>query len=312
MSATPLWSGGVVVVGCRHNTEEFLAAALTFGRKISGVVTLQQAVADKAQVPTWVDLVAEFGAHVPVYAARTYSLSDQDDRAALEGCRAKVGFCIGWQRLLPDWFLATVAQGVFGMHASQFPLPRGIGRSPINWGIIGGADRLIAQVFRYGAEPDSGDLLESVSVPVLEHDTVHTVQQKCRVVFNRIADRHWDALLAGSVTLTPPSANIEKLVYPKRTPADGHIDWTRPVRQVVDFVRGQTRPYPGAFAVVVGVEHRVWRCHDFGLDFHQVHAPGTVLETFYDGTLVIQAGDGPVHLVDHELPASITSGDRLT
>jgi methionyl-tRNA formyltransferase len=48
-------------------------------------------------------------------------------------------------------------------------------------------------------------------------------------------------------------------VFPQRTPDDGQVDWSWPARRVYDFVRAQTRPYPGAFILVNGERVQVWR-----------------------------------------------------
>jgi methionyl-tRNA formyltransferase len=213
---------------------------------------------------------------------------------------------------LPGWLLASVRHGVFGMHASQYPLPRGRGRSPITWGIINGADRLHGQIFRYGSEADSGPLLADVPIDVLPHDDVHSVQQKCRVAFNRTVEAHWDRLLAGTAALRTPAGEAGNMFYPKRTPDDGRIDWRWPVRRLVDWVRAQTRPYPGAFCVMGGQRRKIWRVHSFGMAFEPTPAVGAIVERFTEGSYVVQAGDGTVHLTDHELPHDLPIGTRLS
>ena len=45
-------------------------------------------------------------------------------------------FCMGWQRLIPEWLLNDLSVGAFGMHGSNKPLPHGRGRSPLNWSLI--------------------------------------------------------------------------------------------------------------------------------------------------------------------------------
>jgi UDP-4-amino-4-deoxy-L-arabinose formyltransferase/UDP-glucuronic acid dehydrogenase (UDP-4-keto-hexauronic acid decarboxylating) len=303
--------GGAVVIGCRHNTLEFIESLLAHARPVAGLITLERAAATVAQVPTWVDLRAHFGQRLSVYEARSYRLSDPADQAALGAFTADVGFCIGWQRLLPDWLLGRLRNGVFGMHCCQFPLPRGRGRSPINWGLIEGAETLQAHIFRYNDVPDSGEILSITPIPITGFDTIHTVQQKARVVFSREAMRHWETLTAGVPELFPIQQDEPDLEYPKRTPDDGAIDWRWPVRRIADWVRAQTHPYPGAFCVYRSSRARIWRCPAFGLAPPRPLLPGTIGERFFDSSLVVQAGDGWVHLVEHELPPTVAIGDRL-
>ncbi|MGI9436193.1 MAG: methionyl-tRNA formyltransferase [Geminicoccaceae bacterium] len=281
------------------------------GKTVAGIITINQSAAARADVPGWVDLNTRFGKDIPVYEAHSYRLNDPADQEAIGSFTADVGFCIGWQRLLPSWFLGRLRTGVFGMHCCQFALPRGRGRSPINWGLIDGAETLQAHIFRYNDAPDAGDLLSITQIPISVYDNVHTVQQKARVVFTREIIRHWDVLNAGVPELFAGQLTEPDLDYPKRTPDDGAIDWRWPVTRIVDWVRAQTRPYPGAFCTYRSEHYHVWRCQPFGLPPERPLLPGVVGESFADSTLAIQAGDGWIHLIDHDLPSTITIGDRL-
>src|SRR5204862_7926977 len=46
---------------------------------------------------------------------------------------------------------------------------------------------------------------------------------------------------------------------PGRCPADGVIAWSRQSREVYDFIRALTRPYPGAFSWLDGTRWTVWQ-----------------------------------------------------
>lgn len=310
MSAA-LWQCGATVIGCRDNTAEFVEKLLISNRSPSGIVTIDEATAAANHVPAWADLKKEFSSLVPVFVARSYKLADAHDRQALQSCRADVGFCIGWQRLLPEWFLDQHRNGVFGMHACANRLPNGRGRSPINWSVIEGASRLHAHIFRYNDQPDAGDLLSVPEIRVEPHDDIQTLQQKARVVFGTEVLRLWDDLVSGTPQLMPlnSSGEVDRF-YPKRSEEDGVIDWSKSSRQITDWVRAQTRPYPGAFTLINGTPHRIWRCGPTGMRCNGT--AGTVLEQFRDGTCFVACGDGEsVHLLQHELPADLKTGRIL-
>lgn len=305
------WNEGVIIIGCRHNTLEFIECALRNGRKIAGIVTISRTVAKKNSVPTWADLEKAFGADIPVYVAETYSLNGDRDRSVLSRTNADMGFCIGWQRILPQWFLDTTRHGVFGMHTSQFPLPRGIGRSPLNWALINGAETVHAHVFKYEAEADRGEILDITRFSVAPDDDIHSLQQKCRYIFNRVAERHWDALLQGNAHLGDQQPLETKTEYPKRTPECGRIDWTWPAKQITDWVRAQTRPYPGAFCRFEGNDHRVWQVRPFNVFMDYPRPAGIIEDQFNDGSLLVWVGDGLAHIIDHELPKDASAGKKL-
>ena len=308
---TSPWAAGAVVIGCRDNTAEFVQKLMTMQRPITGIVTISQETAAKNDVPAWADLASLFGRKIPVHVADSYRLDSEVDKEQLSAARADVGFCIGWQRLLPSWFLRLHRNGVFGMHASATLLPDGRGRSPINWSLIEGAETLHAHIFRYDDEPDTGDLLSVSPLRVEPHDDIQTLQQKARVIFTDEAVRHWDDLVSGTPSLRslrPLSADDR--LYPKRTADDGAIDWSWSASRVTDWVRAQTKPYPGAFTTYRDDRYPVWRCGPAGVDHDD--PVGTVLETFRDGACIIACGGHEsVHLVEHELPPTLREGQRL-
>ncbi len=305
------WQSGAVVTGCRDNTAEFVDCLLTRGCSVAGIVTISRSVADRNKVPSWCDLAFEFGDRIPVYVAKSYPLDHVDDAGFLSNTHADVGFCIGWQRLLPPWFLSRHRNGVFGMHACANPLPNGRGRSPINWSVIEGAHQLHAHIFRYNDQPDAGDLLSVPRIQIEPHDDIQTLQQKSRVVFNREVIERWAELVSGTVSLQPLcSSDQPERFYPKRSEDDGLIDWTLNPVQITNWVRAQTRPYPGAFTILDGNRCGVWRCGPAGCR-HSVQT-GTILEAFRDGTYFVACGgNDSVHLLDHDLSRQLKPGRKL-
>jgi methionyl-tRNA formyltransferase len=91
-----------------------------------------------------------------------------------------------------------------------------------------------------------------------------------------------------------------------RRPEDGEIDWTKPARELHDFVRAQTRPYPGAFTFLPdGRLLRVWSATVFPRPYHGI--PGLVGPAEGDG-VVVTCGDGA--LILQEVDAQDESGAR--
>jgi methionyl-tRNA formyltransferase len=99
---------------------------------------------------------------------------------------------------------------------------------------------------------------------------------------------------------------------PKRTPEDGEIDWSRSARQVYDFVRALTRPYPAAFSRLGGQVVKIWRVRPFDVPVFGSYAPGTIIKVFSGGEWLVQAGDIPVLVYDLEYGgAPVESGARF-
>ena len=83
----------------------------------------------------------------------------------------------------------------------------------------------------------------------------------------------------------------EQDIWPQRNPDDGEINWSLTSRQIYNFIRAQTRPYPGAFTHYEGKLYSIWAAEEIcylGLD----RKPGTILDTdTKDGSLIVASGD---------------------
>jgi methionyl-tRNA formyltransferase len=83
----------------------------------------------------------------------------------------------------------------------------------------------------------------------------------------------------------------------RRLPEDGIIDWETRAPYLYDWVRAQTRPYPGAFTFLGDTRIVVWRATATSLGRE---APaGTVVEA-RDGGVVVACGDGGLVLEEVE------------
>lgn len=188
--------------------------------------------------------------------AKHYDLSHSDDLAAFAEQALDVLFVIGWERLVPSAVLDTLKVGGFGMHGSPNPLPRGRGRSPMNWSLITGERRFITNLFRYKPGVDNGDIVESQAFEINEHDDIQSLHHKNRAVMQSLLLKHLPAMEHGAVPVSAQSSGSPTF-YPKRTPDDGGIDWSETTTEIHRLVRAVAPPYPGSFAFVGGRRVRI-------------------------------------------------------
>ena len=112
--------------------------------------------------------------------------------------------------------------------------------------------------------------------------------------------------LSGSLTfLIPFILNTGASSWPKRVPADGIIDWETRAPYLYDWVRAQTRPYPGAFTFLGGEKVVVWRARL--VDWDGEAPAGTVVEA----GPVVACGEGALLLEEVETSAPLEVGARL-
>jgi methionyl-tRNA formyltransferase len=110
-----------------------------------------------------------------------------------------------------------------------------------------------------------------------------------------------------------PQNDDEATWWPRRRPEHGRVDWTRSPREVYDWIRGQSHPYPGAFSILGDRRVTVWAANP-PTDERAFVTPGELL--YRDGDVLgIGAWEGVVELtrvgVDgEEMPASALLTDQ--
>lgn len=309
----------LAVAGSKTTTLETLRSLDEAGRRIDLLITLTPEQAERAQVAGYADLrpvASELG--IEVLHPATYSLEADEDRERLGDRRIDCLLVIGWQRLIPAWFLETLSCGAYGMHGSAEPLPRGRGRSPMNWALAEGRDSFLTHLFRYDAGVDSGAVVARQRFDITVWDDCETLHFKNRLAMNRLLDEHLDDILAGTVELRPQPEDVEPTYLAKRTPEHGRILWAEhSMRTLHDHIRAQTRPFPGAFSHLEGDDEpfHLWVGHPFDTHLTDLDAlPGTVVEVFHDGSFLVTTWDGSVLVRDAGCASGRVPrrGDRFT
>ena len=176
-------------------------------------------------------------------------------------------------------------QGSICFHPSLLPKHRG--PSSINWAIISGATKTGLTIFWPSDGLDEGDILLQKGVDVDQDDTLGIVY------FQKIFPLGVEAVLE-SIDLVrsgnPPRIKQDesKATYESWCKhEDAKIDWTRPVSEVYNLIRG-TNPQPGAWTTHNGEVLKIFDC-----SMSEVSGtPGVVKEISEDGIIVSAKGGG--------------------
>jgi methionyl-tRNA formyltransferase len=260
-----------------------LEAAAAVGAEIVGVVTLPGPIdPNRAGQCSFDDVASRHDAVL----IETTDVNAEETLAAVRELDPELVFVVGWSQLVREPFIGLAREGVFGMHPTL--LPRHRGRAPIPWAILAGVARTGVTLFEIvDSTADSGAIVGQVVVEIEPEETATTL-------FERIADAHVELvreLVPRIVARTAPRIPQDPSrasSWPKRTPADGIIDWETRAPYLHDWVRAQTRPYPGAFTYLGEEKVVVWRARPVDLD-----------ETAPAGTVVAARPEGPVVACGH-------------
>ena len=294
----------VMVAGCKHTTKDLILGLAQHGFHVDHCLTITPEKAADQQVAGYMDLrpfLDERG--IPFTVAQRYDLQSDEDREALLKLGADILLVMGWQRLIPDWFLESLSIGAFGMHGSSKPLPHGRGRSPMNWSLIQGKTEFYTHLFQYLPGVDDGPIAGVQTFDITPHDDCHTLHFKNTVAMIKLCAAHLPALIDGTAALEPQPTE-DATYYPKRSAEDGLIFWTDTAQDICNLVRAVTRPFPGAFSFLDDDPDRklmIWRAIPFDTKLQWPDAaPGGIVQVFYDGSFIVRTGDCTVLVQDSE------------
>lgn len=260
--------------------------------EISYIVSLLPEMAEKEKISGYYDyrqLANEFV--IPVYNPEKYSLKSEKDLAFFKNNKFDLLLTGGWQRLFPEKVLKTLDIGGIGLHGSSEFLPKGRGRSPVNWSLIEGKKRFILHLFLMKPEADNGEVLDFQTFDINEFDDCNTLYYKIAIVTQKMLLKNIPLLLRNNYTLIPQLGDPS--FYPKRTAEDGKIDWSKQVFEIYNFIRALTKPYPGAFCYYNNQKSYIWKSQVFDTRITYYEAKiGEIVEVFESGDFVINCNSG--------------------
>src|SRR5215210_4946569 len=280
-----------------------LVAAAEAGAEVAAVVTLPGPIDPNRSGQCSFDEVA---ARLAAPVIETADVNSPETTAAVRAVDPDLIFVVGWSQLVGDEFIALARHGVFGMHPTLLPKHRG--RAPVPWAILSGLSRTGVTLFEIeDGTADSGPIAGQVEVPIASDETATTLYDKLADAHVELVRQVVPQLLAGTAPRIPQDARRAS-AWPKRTPADGVIDWDTRARYLDDWVRAQTRPYPGAFTYLGDDKLVVWRARAVELD---ASAPAGTVVAREGEDVTVACGEGGLLLEEIEPEQLIAVGDKL-
>lgn len=225
--------------------EKALTYLLKNDQSIDAVITLNDKEASKRSgVFDYTDLCLKY--NVPIY--RIDHINSNHSIALIEQLDLDIVFVIGWSQIIDKQILSIPRLGMVGVHSSLLPHNRG--SAPVNWSIIKGEKETGTSLMLLAEGVDTGDILDQISFPISLYDS-------CKTIYDKVADANvtmisklYDNINSGYLPRMPQDKNTLENVLPQRKPKDGLIDWDNSSIDLYNFIRAQTRPYPGAFSFI--------------------------------------------------------------
>ena len=289
-------------IGFHQEGHSALQALLDGGAPVAAVLTLaapQRAARSGAM--SYEELCASHG--VPLHEIR--HVNDPESVQLLRALDLDVVFVIGWSQIIGPEALRTPRLGMIGAHAAMLPHNRG--SAPINWAILRGETETGNTLMWLNENVDAGEIIDQLSFPITPYDTCATLYEKVAESNRKMIARLLPKLIAGERPSRPQPPSDEPLL-PRRRPKDGLIDWSADGRRVYDFIRGLTRPYPGAFGFVDSARYVIWEAALLPGDPYPTAKPGESLGPMIAPLpnclcgQVVACGQGAIVALEVELP----------
>jgi methionyl-tRNA formyltransferase len=183
------------------------------------------------------------------------SLRDPEAATAMRGANADIGIMAFVLQFAPQEFVTIPKHGTIQYHPSLLPKYRG--PSSINWPIIKGDTETGLSIFRPSDGLDEGAVILQKKTPISPDDTLGTIY------FDRLFPlgvqamiEAADLVLAGKHTETAQDESLASYEGWCRA-AEARIEWTRPIDQVYNLVRG-CNPAPGAWTTRDGKKLQIF------------------------------------------------------
>ena len=298
----------IVMCGCHEVGYNSIKSLLEKGIKIDYFVTITKEKAKEQKVSGYVNfnnLAKKY--QIPVYYAEKYSMKTAKDLAFFKENEFDLLIQGGWQRLFPENILKTLSVGAVGVHGSAEFLPKGRGRSPINWSLIEGKKRFILHFFLMKPGVDDGDIFHFEMFDVNLWDTCKTLYYKNSILTAKILLDYIPKLLSSNFNILPQLGN--PTYYKKRTIDDGLISWESTVYDIYNFTRALTKPYPGAFTYLDTEKIFFWSTQPFDTRIsYPLSVEGEVVEVFNSNDFVVKCNSGLLLVTDYSPKLSIKKG----
>lgn len=258
--------------------------------KLACIVTID----DRSDVRTKFDEFEEFSraAGLKMLVAENRRHSEQ----MIKDAAPDLCLVVGWYWLIGASTLSSVPRGFIGIHNSILPKFRG--GSPLVWAMIRGEDEVGFSLFSFTPGMDDGPIWAQGRVQIDVHDDISTVLERLENETVEVLRRAYVPLLSGE--LTPLEQDHEGASYcAQRLPTDGNIDWRRSARDVYNFIRAQSDPYPGSFTYLDAARVKVWKARLF--DKTYFGTPGQIARISSEGVYVICGDDRAILLDEIEI-----------
>ena len=234
----------IVFMGTPEFAVASLDALVKAGCTIAGVITAPDKPGGRG-MQLQQSAVKKYALEHQLKVLQPEKLKNPDFLAELQSLQADLQIVVAF-RMLPEVVWNMPPMGSVNLHGSLLPQYRGA--APINWAVINGEKETGVTAFKLKHEIDTGDILLQERFSIGENDTAGEVHDRMKEIGAAVLVKTVKGLTDGSLKeMAQPLTEIKHA--PKIHTDTCRINWSRPVEEVFNLVRGLS-PYPAAFTVM--------------------------------------------------------------
>ncbi|WP_198938354.1 methionyl-tRNA formyltransferase [Tenacibaculum holothuriorum] len=180
------------------------------------------------------------------------NLKNEDFQEDLKQWNANLQIVVAF-RMLPKSVWAMPQYGTFNLHASLLPEYRGA--APINWAIINGETKTGVTTFFIDEKIDTGEIILQKETSIKDDETVGELHDTLMYLGADLVAETVDLITKGDV-ITTKQPDLEEKSAPKLYPHNCKIDWSLPLNNIYNHIRGLD-PYPTAWTSIINNEEEL-------------------------------------------------------
>ena len=209
--------------------------------ELVGVVDLKPEIAiNKANYDPYTDLIEKY--NLNYYYCK--NINEPECIDFMKSCAPDIIIQSGWSQKFSQEVLDIPRYACVGEHPA--PLPKGRGAACVNWAIITGEKQWGDTFFKMEMTYDTGLIYGQEFFNIELYDDVKTVYDKVALSSVTVLKKHLNDWVNGKLDGKLQDDSLATH-YKRRCPADGEFDFSQNSIDIYNQIRGQARPYPGAF-----------------------------------------------------------------
>jgi methionyl-tRNA formyltransferase len=161
---------------------------------------------------------------------------------------------IAYGQIIPQRLIDLPRLGWINLHASLLPQYRGA--APIAWAIINGETTTGLTTMKIDAGMDTGPILLQQEISIGADETAPELTRRMSELGAQLVVDTLHKLDSGEIRPLAQDSSHARLA-PRIKKEDGLIDWSRPVREIYNRIRGLA-PWPGAYTTFRGKICHLW------------------------------------------------------